>query len=537
MSGTSPTRALLEAQARRRRGDLAIAAISAAAAASAATLMLGLSGWFLAGAALAGLAGAAAAQAFNYLLPSAGLRALAIIRTVGRYGERLFAHRAAFHALAAVRPALFAGIAAAPPRQALALSGGEASSRLVQDVDAVETMFVRRPAPWAAAAAAVAATAGVAMASPWAAGAFLIGLGLQLVIVRSLAIRLTAAPDRARLRAAGTLKDALSAYAPATTELQSFELTGRAVEAVMAHDATLGDAVRRGRDAGALLDLIEALVAAATLVAVAMLSAGAPMPMAALAVLSAFAGMEGAAGVLRAARRTGAFQEAVSRLDAAVASPSAPTCDALPDANLRIDGVALPPGGRLAITGPSGCGKTSLLEALIGLRDAPAGRVAVGGAALEARPLGWARALFAYAPQDARLVTGTIADNLRLGTPDASDDALWSALSDAQLDSRVRALPRGLDTWIGDGGEILSGGERRRLSIARALLRPAPWLLLDEPTEGLDGATEAALVDALAARLRLTGQGLILVSHRAQPLALAQQRLELDQPATARQAT
>ncbi|MDO9249371.1 MAG: ATP-binding cassette domain-containing protein, partial [Phenylobacterium sp.] len=104
---------------------------------------------------------------------------------------------------------------------------------------------------------------------------------------------------------------------------------------------------------------------------------------------------------------------------------------------------------------------------------------------------------------------------------------LWDALADAQLDARVRRMPHGLQTWIGDGGEVLSGGERRRLSLARALLRPAPWLLLDEPTEGLDVATEAALVAALDRRLTRTGQGLVVVSHRPAPLTLCAARLKM----------
>jgi len=95
------------------------------------------------------------------------------------------------------------------------------------------------------------------------------------------------------------------------------------------------------------------------------------------------------------------------------------------------------------------------------------------------------------------------------------------------LDARVRRLPRGLQTWIGDGGEVLSGGERRRLSLARAYLRPAPWLLLDEPTEGLDAATEARLLEALDRRLRRTGQGAVIVSHRPAPLVLCPVRFTL----------
>ncbi|MEI9904592.1 MAG: ATP-binding cassette domain-containing protein [Asticcacaulis sp.] len=98
---------------------------------------------------------------------------------------------------------------------------------------------------------------------------------------------------------------------------------------------------------------------------------------------------------------------------------------------------------------------------------------------------------------------------------------LFAALEDAALAGRVRVLPKGLDTWIGDGGVTLSGGERKRLCLARAYLRDAPVLLLDEPTEGLDLATEAMVVARLEARLARSGQGLVLVSHREGPRRLA----------------
>ena len=141
-------------------------------------------------------------------------------------------------------------------------------------------------------------------------------------------------------------------------------------------------------------------------------------------------------------------------------------------------------------------------------------------------PTGELRPAFAHAPQDAALIAGTVRANLALAGVHP-DDALWEALADAALDARVRALPQGLDTWIGENGERLSGGERRRLSLARAVLRDAPWLLLDEPTEGLDAATEALVVQRLDARLKRTGQGLVLVSHRPAPRALCDQQLPI----------
>ncbi|MFN4186303.1 MAG: amino acid ABC transporter ATP-binding/permease protein, partial [Hyphomonas sp.] len=134
-----------------------IAAAGGAVVAVAATCLLGLSGWFITGAAIAGVAGSAAVQAFNYMMPSATIRLLAILRTGARYIERVAGHEAALKALARLRPQLFDALAAAPPAQALALSSGEASARLVQDVDAVQTLFVRLSAPWALGAGAVSA--------------------------------------------------------------------------------------------------------------------------------------------------------------------------------------------------------------------------------------------------------------------------------------------------------------------------------------------------------------------------------------------
>ena len=117
-------------------------------------------------------------------------------------------------------------------------------------------------------------------------------------------------------------------------------------------------------------------------------------------------------------------------------------------------------------------------------------------------------------------------DNLLLADPALSDDALWQALHDAAIDDRVRALG-GLDGWVGENGARLSGGERRRLALARAYASAAPWLLLDEPSEGLDAATEQLVAARLAQRLNRTGQGLLLVSHRPAMVATCQRRIDL----------
>ena len=149
MSGRSTGRvaALIATQRQAQRRRLRLAAAAGAVVSVAAVGLLGLSGWFITGAAFAGATGGLAVQSFNYLTPSAIIRLLAILRTGARYVERVAGHEAALKALARLRPQLFQALASAPPERALALSSGDASARLVQDVDAVQTLFVRLSAP------------------------------------------------------------------------------------------------------------------------------------------------------------------------------------------------------------------------------------------------------------------------------------------------------------------------------------------------------------------------------------------------------
>jgi ATP-binding cassette, subfamily C, bacterial CydCD len=195
-----------------------------------------------------------------------------------------------------------------------------------------------------------------------------------------------------------------------------------------------------------------------------------------------------------------------------------------------LDGASLvvAPGETVAVTGPSGCGKSTLISVILGLRIPDAGSVSLGGVDLAVLDLDDWRSHIAWVPQRPHLFARSVAENVRLGRPDASDAAVAAALDAAGLTEVVHRLPYGADTQLGQGGAGLSAGERQRVSLARAFVRDAPLLLLEEPTASLDGETEA---EVLAAVQRLiVGRTAVIVAHRPALVALADRVVELPPP-------
>ena len=523
---------LAAAQAQRRKG-LRRASLSAVLAALSGVALLGFSGWFLAGAALAGMAGGAALQGFNYLLPSAGIRLAAIARTGGRYLERLLAHEAALGALAEVRVGLFRQLARLDPRQTASLSSGEGAARLTGDIDALEDQVIRSPARPAALAGAGMAVGLAAFSGPVAAVVLALGLAALLPVACWLARqRVDAAAADAGARA-GQVKAAIADQLAASAEIAVYGLADR-VAAALGEEARQMDAARRRMAAGEAL-VAGVLVAAGPVLAGLMLVLAlmwdASAPRAALAALAAAGAAEAMGGWVRARTRDAGLAAAAARLAVLGRAEALPATAQPTGMALELAGELLAPGARLAILGPSGSGKTRLLETLAGWRtDAPQS-LALGGVPVTGIGFEALSGAVALAPQAPRLIAGSVADNLRLAAPGLSEAALWAALEVAVLADDVRALPDGLDTFLGEGASRLSGGQRKRLALARALLAvegaARPWLLLDEPTEGLDAATEAELVRRLELWLSRTGTGLLLASHRRAPLVLTPRRLTL----------
>ena len=172
----------------------------------------------------------------------------------------------------------------------------------------------------------------------------------------------------------------------------------------------------------------------------------------------------------------------------------------------------IPAGRRVAVIGETGSGKSTLIHLLVRFWNPISGHIRLGDEDIRTMAEADLRRIISVVSQQPHMFNASLRENLQIAQPGAGDDDLWAALESARLNEFVENLPNGLDTWVGEDARLLSGGQARRIAIARAILHDAPIWVLDEPTEGLDTLTERQLMQVLAHKTK--DRTLLLITHR-----------------------
>ncbi|WP_433203050.1 thiol reductant ABC exporter subunit CydC [Dactylosporangium sp. CS-047395] len=527
-------------------GRLFVALVAGIAAAGCAVGLMATSAWLISRAALH-------PPVLHLMVAIVAVRAFGIGRGVLRYVERVTGHDGALRVLGELRVHVYRRLERLAPAGLAGFRRGDLAARLVDDVESIVDLVVRVALPLAVAAVtglasvlliwALLPSAGLALAV----AVFVVGVGvpvLQAALVRRSDARL--APLRGSL-AAGTVD-----LVQGLPDLIAYGAVDAALAALDRTDRELLAATRRSSGAtgvsAAVTALCTGLAVLAALVAGALAVRGGTLDgeLLAVVVLTPLAVFEIVGAVPVAAQNLGAARAALGRL-AEVARTPEPAPDPrfpaeLPTAApglvgsvlgseapvVRVEGVAaewvsgrpviedvsfvLAAGARVALVGPSGSGKSTIAALLVRWLDPSAGRITLGGVDLRELRGDDVRRVVGYLGDDAYLFDNTIEANLRIGKPDATGDELAEVLRRARLDGWVRGLPDGLATQVGEHGVAVSGGQRRRIALARALLADFPVLVLDEPTEHLDEETAVGLLRDLMAATR--GRTVLLVTHR-----------------------
>lgn len=514
--------------------------------------LIAAAGWFLAAMATAGAAGVA----MNYFTPAAMVRGSAMLRTVGRYVERLINHEATFRLIASLRVWFYRHLEPLAPARLQQYHSGDLLSRIRADIDALDNLYVRVLVPVAVAAlstllfaiflffhAPILALTGIA---------FLFIAGVGLPIWSEFRGR---APGQRLAEDEGALRTAIIDGVQGMAELTLYganERHARRIDALSRRQ--VADQARISSDQGltqAAVGLCAGLSLSVLLWLAIPLVGGEQIMPPQLAMLALFtlASFEAVAPLPHAFQLLGRTLAAARRLfdivdtEPAVTEPrsASPRPDrfdiefdqvtfsypnaprpALADIDLQV-----PEGSRVAVVGTTGSGKSTLFNLLLRFWAPDAGAIRLGGHEIASFRGDDLRRHIAVVSQHTHLFDATIRENLLIAKPEAPQGALEQACRVAQIHDFITQLPEGYDTWVGETGVRLSGGQGRRIAVARALLKDAPILLLDEPTEGLDATTERSLMEALDELM--TGRTVVLITHRPAGLDWVDQVLVLDQ--------
>ncbi|MGZ5007828.1 MAG: thiol reductant ABC exporter subunit CydC [Methylobacter sp.] len=523
----------------------------------ASIALLTLSGWFISASAIAGLVVLDGnTLAFNFMLPAAQIRALAISRTLGRYGERVITHEATFRVLASIRGWFFQQLIPLVPGRLSAMRGGDLLSRMTADIDALDALYLRLLAPAVVAAVGISS---VTVFLAYYAPVISLTTGLMLIIAavwvpwlfnrfgRAGAEEIVVLAANFRIRQVDMIQG--------LADLIANRAYGRFSAFLCQFSDLMIDIQRRNNRLSAISSAFTLLLSQITLLIALVLAAIALKdgqlsgPDSAVVVFCVIAAFELVTPLPQAMQMLGKTQKAARRIRQVTQMPPTITPPAKPLAlpecyDLQLNDVSfrypdqqgrvlnnisltIPQGAKVAIVGPSGSGKTTLLQLLMRYYDPEQGSVLLAGQAISQFDADELMTCFGVLSQRSQLFAATIKENLLIAKPDATAMELNAAIKAAGLENFIGHLPEGLETWVGESGVNVSGGEARRIALARLYLKNAPVLILDEPTEGLDSATERDVFTALAEFAR--DKTVIMVTHRQAGLGLADEVYGMEQ--------
>jgi len=477
-------------------------------------------------------------QVLALMVTIVAVRAFGLTRAGLRYAERLSSHDLALRRLARLRAGFYRCLEPLVPGE-LRRGGGELTARFVGDVDNLADLYLRALIPGLVALCVIlGAGCATFLMLPAAGVAVLAALLLAAVAAPWSASVVAARADRRQAAVRASLAERIVEVVEGAEELLMNGCGDQRVRELEAIDGELRRLARRDALAASTASVLGGLIAAAGLLAVLVVGIGAVRAgslagvlLASLAFLmlgayEALTPLPAAARTLRASAASARRLQEIATARPAVADPPAPLrpsghgelraqalCFGYAGGPRLFEGLdlTLAPGERVALVGPSGAGKSTLAELLVRFRDPTAGRVSLDGLDVRDLAQGELRRAVLLCGQDAHLFNTSIRHNLLLARPDAGEDALWAALRAVELDDWAATLPEGIDTLVGAEGQALSGGQRQRLALARVLLAPARFLVLDEPTAHLDAPLARRV---MANVLRAAGEkGVLVVTH------------------------
>ncbi len=498
--------------------------------------LLTLSGWFISAAAVAGLT--IARETFNYMLPGGGVRGFAMGRTAGRWGERVVSHNATFKLLTDLRIFFFKKLTPLIPGKAVNIRDADMLNRLVADVDAMDHVYLRLISPIVVGTVGIVCLTAFLCWLDMTLGLVLGGLLLTLLLIWPVVFyQLGKRNGEALTRNKADLRVSALDWLQGYSELTLFGAEQRYRDAILnAQHKLLTNQLFNAKISGMAQGLL-ILINGWILVLMLWLAADGvggqqPDPMIALMAFATMASFELLMPIAGAFQFLGQTLTSAKRLNEVILSKpqvSFPqddvahhnqfsiefenVCFRYPDATrnaLSAINLSLDAGKKLAIVGQTGSGKSTIIQLLSRYWNVSAGRIKLAGQPIEDWSETQLRNATSIVSQRVDILNGTLRDNLIMAKPEALDSELRLVLQKVGLEKLSDG--NGLDAWLGSGGRQLSGGEKRRIGIARALLHDAPILLLDEPTEGLDKQTERQIMSLFDEHF--ASKTVVFITHR-----------------------